>query len=141
MAISDFFQLPLTSLSQDYNISDFNFPISFDYLTPPLSVIERQFHTFMINVLYFILPNLGTILENKIFLLYYSGFTNDALIIISLLMGALVLLSFMVMMIISCKIVNLKHDVYRLFEELKIDLIHYKLNKCQKFRKKYSVSV
>ena len=107
MAISDFFQLPLTTLSQDYNISDFNFPISFDYLTPPLSVIERQFHTFMINVLYFILPNLGSILDNKIFPLYYSDFTNDALIIISLLMGALVFLTFMVMTRVASRAISI----------------------------------
>lgn len=57
MAVFDFLQGPLNNLAQSYNVTSFNFPIAYDLLTPPLSTIEQQFHTFITNALYFALPN------------------------------------------------------------------------------------
>lgn len=66
MALSDFIRVPIATLSQDYNISDFAFPFAFDYLTPPLTLVEQHYHTFMINSLYFALPNLTLMMKEQI---------------------------------------------------------------------------
>jgi len=56
MTIYDFIQSPMNNLAANYNISDYNFPISYDYLTAPLSNIERQFQNYISNALYITLP-------------------------------------------------------------------------------------
>ena len=47
MTVYDFIQIPINNIAVNFNLSDFNFPISFDYLTAPLTNFEIQFHNFI----------------------------------------------------------------------------------------------
>jgi hypothetical protein len=57
MAVADYLQQPLSNLQNSYNLTDFAFPFPFQSLTPPLTPIEQQYHTFITNAIYLDLPN------------------------------------------------------------------------------------
>ena len=60
LVINNYLQTPLNNLTQ-YPKADYSFPIKYQLLTPPLSQIQQDFYTFVINSLYFVLPGLSTL--------------------------------------------------------------------------------
>lgn len=66
LEINNYLQYPLNNLTQ-YPKADYSFPNTYAQLTTPLSQIQIDFYTFVINALYFALPGLST-LKNDIFL-------------------------------------------------------------------------
>jgi hypothetical protein len=71
MAVPDYLQRPLSNLQNNYNLTDFSFPFPFQSLTPPLTPIEVEYHTFITNALYFAIPNFRTQIDN----FYKNGMT------------------------------------------------------------------
>ena len=61
--LDSYLQAPLNNLTQ-YPKADYSFAIKYQLLTPPLSQIQQDFYTFVINSLYFALPGLSALKTN-----------------------------------------------------------------------------
>ena len=57
-----FLQKPINNLTT-YPKADYSFPITYSLLTPPLSQIQQDFTTFIVNSIYFIMPSLSGLKE------------------------------------------------------------------------------
>ena len=114
MAVFDYLQGPISNLVQNYDISDYNFPFSLTLLTPPLTPIQQQFHTFITNALYFALPNFRAL---KVGLLQpkLKDSLDRSLPIIILCMMILVgiVLGMTAMLILSCRLMKVRNNSFK----------------------------
>ena len=113
MAVFDFLQGPISNLVQNYNITDYNFPLSYSLLTPPLTPIQRQFHTFVTNALYFALPNFRSLKMGLLDPILKKELNRSRPIIILCMMIIVgIALGMTVMMILKCRLMKVRNNAF-----------------------------
>lgn len=90
--VPDLLENPLDNLKET-NISNFSFPFSYNYLTPPLTTTQTFFYNFLTNAIYFAIPNLRTFRLYRMIEMFTMQLSNITpyIILLGLVMVAIVL--------------------------------------------------
>ena len=107
-----------------YVYADYSFAIDYASLSSPLAPIQQEFYTFVINSIYFVLPNLSTLkkyLSERVYryLVNQSNWTrsfNTAIFVI--VAGALLFVY-----VYLIKMMRLRNQIYDMLESVPIELM------------------
>ena len=119
LAINNYLQTPLNTLTT-YPKASYSFETSYQLLAAPLSQIQQDFYTFVINSLYFALPNLSA-LKADLFQSETFYILKMAQCKVEIPLTAILLISiavFVVLLCLSVKMKNARNNVYSTIDQI-----------------------
>jgi hypothetical protein len=142
LAISNYLQAPLSNLVADYQPTDFSFPAQLDAASPPLTAVEQQFHTFIANALYSVLPSLHAMKSD---LDYKTEWKLRWAPIVMRSFVTVVEVALIVMLVLTIRykrrVIRSQNVVFALIQQLPPLQIEAKLRNCQEFSRRYCLIV
>ena len=129
----------MNNLAQNYNISEFYFPFAFSYLTAPLSLIQQQFHNFMVNTVYFAIPNFRSFKSEVMTPIIDRSFDKSLpFIIICMTIIAFLVFFVSLMMVVNYRVTKVKHYMHDFMQKLGEKIVSEKRERCLLFYNNYA---
>jgi hypothetical protein len=140
MEVYDFLQGPMSNLANSYNLSDFDFPYTYDYLAAPLNTIQQQYYTFLVNALYVAIPNFRMLYYQVLSPINEKNVDRSLFpIVLNIMMLVGLTFGMTVLMVVTYRVRRARTTVHRLLEALGAEHIQQKKGSVQEFMLKYSV--